>query len=641
MPRLKRVSKSQRREKKKTQKRQAREESKDKEGLIFPPEKSESESELFTECTRNGLNFPKKPENGLNFPKKSESAEEGLKLPAKCCSDSVPKPVSDAGLNFVKCFPNECLNIYKDFDETFADAFSNAVAKRHCRIHKELYENEEVILLDTDSEITGTDSQLHVALNSKDSLGGILQVSDKTVPERTKESASDRTSDNDNQLERRLSSSIWNAGPIIYGSFHQNDKRFLELSRGFQCTCNALCMLTYSSCHEIDNSLVLDEILYDGDTLYKRTINNLKAQAKFVHSLLSLEEIPDIIEIEKGQFIVKKQPIVSGILVNDYEEQGLPILHCALQSAFTRAPSVLLVIGAICSAVSKKNDLYVFFDSHSHGKNGLSSSDGSSILMYFSCLEDLISYLYDLYDSMANDMSLQFDLMPVTVKRDEQMFGHKNNSESLLEAYFKDQNLRQQGKAQSNENSTSAFKEKFPSQKKKGRKQYYMIFKRNIRKRPGVLAKERDQKQLARQDPNFKAQERAQKQLARQDPNFKAQERTEKKLARQDPKFKARERAEKRLARQNPKFKANELVHQRSSKQSARKRPGTLEKERTEKHLARQDPNFKANELVHQRSSKQSARKRPGTLEEERMEKQLARQDPSFKANELVHKRSS
>ena len=36
MPRLKRVSKSQQREKKKVQKRGAKEESKDKEGLIFP-----------------------------------------------------------------------------------------------------------------------------------------------------------------------------------------------------------------------------------------------------------------------------------------------------------------------------------------------------------------------------------------------------------------------------------------------------------------------------------------------------------------------------------------------------------------------------------------------------------------------------
>ena len=77
MPRLTRVSKSQQREKKKEQKRQAREESKDKEGLIFPPEKSESESELLTECSRNGLNSPQKSENGLNFLEKSESADEG------------------------------------------------------------------------------------------------------------------------------------------------------------------------------------------------------------------------------------------------------------------------------------------------------------------------------------------------------------------------------------------------------------------------------------------------------------------------------------------------------------------------------------------------------------------------------------
>ena len=108
-----------------------------------------------------------------------------MKLPAKCCADSVPKPVSYAGLNYVKSFSNECWNIYQDFEETFVDAFPNAVADRYCRIHKELSENEEVIFLDTNTEIIETDTQLHVALKSKDSLGGTLQVSDKTVPERT------------------------------------------------------------------------------------------------------------------------------------------------------------------------------------------------------------------------------------------------------------------------------------------------------------------------------------------------------------------------------------------------------------------------------------------------------------------------
>ena len=77
MPRLKRVSKSQQREKKELQKRQARQESKDKEGLIFPPEKSESESELFTECSRNGLNFPKKSENGLTSLKSLKVLKKG------------------------------------------------------------------------------------------------------------------------------------------------------------------------------------------------------------------------------------------------------------------------------------------------------------------------------------------------------------------------------------------------------------------------------------------------------------------------------------------------------------------------------------------------------------------------------------
>ena len=78
---------------------------------------------------------------------------------------------------------------------------------------------------------------------------------------------------------------------------------------------------------------------------------------------------------------MEKQPIVSGFLVNTHEHHGLPTLHRALHSAFTRVSSGLITIGAMCSAVFKKNDLYVFYDSYSHGKNGLSSSHGASILI--------------------------------------------------------------------------------------------------------------------------------------------------------------------------------------------------------------------------------------------------------------------
>ena len=68
---------------------------------------------------------------------------------------------------------------------------------------------------------------------------------------------------------------------------------------GFQCTCNALCMLV---CEEIKSSSELDKILCAGDVLYNTTVNNLKAQGKFVNSLLSLEEIPDTLEFETENF---------------------------------------------------------------------------------------------------------------------------------------------------------------------------------------------------------------------------------------------------------------------------------------------------------------------------------------------------
>ena len=61
-------------------------------------------------------------------------------------------------------------------------------------------------------------------------------------------------------LVLRQSTQSLNACQIIFGSYHQNDVRFSEQSRGFQCTGNALCMLSYSACLDINNSSTLDKI---------------------------------------------------------------------------------------------------------------------------------------------------------------------------------------------------------------------------------------------------------------------------------------------------------------------------------------------------------------------------------------------
>ena len=533
--------------------------------------------------------------------------------------------------------------------------------------------------------------------------------SEKKAKEKAKEGECDssivtcvKTNSNDTFSQNVTESfQSWNARHILFGSFHQNNERFSEQSRGFQCTSNALCMLGNSACLDINDGLILDKILCEGDSLYIKTVDRLKTDGKFIHPLLSLDEIPDDIEIERGKFTVDKQPIVSGILVDSYVDHGLPSLHCALQSAFVSASSGLLIIGAICSAVAKKDGLYIFFDSHSHGKDGLASSEGTSVLMSFKSLDDLVTYLYAFYHSLKIDMTLQFDLLPLTIRSYQQKrceFG----IEQQLEAYFKDQKMKQAKKEKSkliekyvSESATCKQKKKrteynrlYKRQRrelfafKEKEKSYQQALKRNARHNPAFRAKEaeyqRTSKQSARKDPSFKTKEaeyqRISKQSARKDPSFKTKEikyqlkskqnirlkpgvlekeRISKQGVRQDTVFKVKEKqyqhASKQNARKVPSFKTKEAEYQRASKQNARKVPSFKSKEaeyqRASKQSARKVPSFKTKEAEYQRASKQSARKVPSfktkEAEYQRASKQSARKVPSFKAKEVEYQRVS
>ena len=528
---------------------------------------------------------------------------------------------------FIASSENDCLKIQTDFEEAFVEAFPNIVKEHLCNneqlskskvTNKELIEDNATLIHEGNFEIMDTD----------------ILVATQPSP------------------------LLWNANRIMFGSFHQNDERFIDQFRGVQCTCNALCMLIQD---KIQNSSDLDQILYEGDALYNRTITSLKAEGKFVHSLLSLEEIPNTVEIETGQYFVEKQHIRYGYLVNTSDNEALPTLQCALETAFLKSTSVLLIIGAVCSAISKRNNLYVFFDSHSHGENGLASSDGTSFLMLFSCLEDLIAYLYAFYESMRIDLTVQFDLLPISIRKKELSVIHKKQPETLLEAYFHDQTLRQKQKAVITKDSEPIVNVK----KKKNRKEYLRIYMQIARHDSNFKAKElvaqRKSKQNARLDSNFKAKElvaqRKHMHKARQDSNFKAKElvsqRKHKHKARQDSNFKAKElvtqRKHKHKARQDRDYKAKELVAQRKSKQNARLDSNFKAKElvaqRKHMHKARQDRDYKAKELVAQRKSKQNARLdsnfKATELVAQRKHMHKARQDSNFKAKELVAQRKS
>ena len=695
MPRRRKNSNLQRRERNKELKRQTRRKAKDdcdlltksdSNGLNFPkkaedglnfPKKAENGLN-FPKKAENGLNFPKKSENGLNFPKKSETADDDMPVNAKCFADSIAKLCTDSdaktyasavtqsktesSLNFAKCFPKECLNVCCDFDETFADAYPNDVAYINCTTYKKLSLNEEVIIQNTDIEMIEPDPEIEVTSYYN------TPCSERFIEDM----------DTENPLLLQPNSLLWNAEQIIFGSFHQNDNRFLDQSRGFQCTCNALCMLV---CEEIQNSLELDKILYAGDALYNTTVNSLKAQGKFVKSLLSLEEIPDTLEFESVNFLVEKQPITCGTLVSTIENQALPSLHCALETAFTKSTSVLLISGAVCSAVHKRNNWYIFFDSHSHGEDCLTSSDGTSILMSFSCLEDLIAYLYAFYESMRIDLTMQFDLLPISIRKKVPFCIQEKPSDNLLEVYFFDQTLRQKQKAVTQKKSETILNAK----KKKSRKEYYRIYMQNVRQQNSKfkakeLVAQRKSKQNARQDRDYKAKElvaqRKHMHKARQDRDYKEKEllanRKHMHKARQDRDYKAKELVaqrkhmhktrqdrdykEKELlanrkhmhkARQDRDYKAKELVAQRKHMHKARQDRDYKEKEllanRKHMHKSRQDRDYKAKELVAQRKHMHKTRQDRDYKEKElvaqRKSKQNARQDRHYKAKELLAQR--
>ena len=148
------------------------------------------------------------------------------------------------------------------------------------------------------------------------------------------------------------------------------------------------------------------------------------------------------------------------------------------------------------------------------------------------------------------DTNLQFDFLPVNVKRSEEKQSYTNKMQSNLEAYFNDQRLQQANKAQRNvrsmsKNVSSISKKASGAKKKKNlphRTEYQKVYKRKSRQNSAFKLKEREAKQSVRKDPAYKAKEREAKQSVRKDLLYKTKEREAKQSVRKDPVYKTKER---------------------------------------------------------------------------------------------------
>ena len=147
---------------------------------------------------------------------------------------------------------------------------------------------------------------------------------------------------------------------MICGSFHQGSDRFSVESRGSQCVSNALCALIHAQFLNTCSSTEVDQILIEGDTLYKKILFSLKATQKYTSRLLTFDEIPENVNVFKRDICIIKSDVVSGIAVQQFGTTSSPTLHQSMHTAFQSSSYVLVMIGAICSAVYKKDGLYNF-----------------------------------------------------------------------------------------------------------------------------------------------------------------------------------------------------------------------------------------------------------------------------------------
>lgn len=220
---------------------------------------------------------------------------------------------------------------------------------------------------------------------------------------------------------------------LVFGSFHQGDARFSSFSRGSQCTCNALTMLIKSYEEFSFSTEFIDRTLIAGDQVYVMLVKNLLQKEMYLNKLLKFDELPSNLTFGENHHIIEKFETMWGLLVSEEQNSQVKSLHQVLQEAFQVSRYLLIMMGAICSSVYKVSDNeYYFFASHSHDRDGMSACDGKSVLVQSKSIDDLVSYLYSMYNSMHIDFRMQFEILPVSFKT----LHHSFPDESQLQKRF-------------------------------------------------------------------------------------------------------------------------------------------------------------------------------------------------------------
>ncbi|XP_030019138.1 uncharacterized protein LOC115439442 [Sphaeramia orbicularis] len=183
---------------------------------------------------------------------------------------------------------------------------------------------------------------------------------------------------------------------VVHGSFHQGDHRFLY--RGVQCMAIALVSLARHTVKSVFSwdSFDLDRVLVEGDKLYC----DLRSKNLFSHvsNLLSVPDLPKVFPIDRPEFSVSCGDTWSGevgVTSGEWIDLGVYVsMQNGLERIFSQYSTCLLTLCGNTSAIICEDGQFAVVDSHSRSSCGLVHGDGTSVVLYFSCLDDLISVVW-------------------------------------------------------------------------------------------------------------------------------------------------------------------------------------------------------------------------------------------------------
>ena len=202
-----------------------------------------------------------------------------------------------------------------------------------------------------------------------------------------------------NKKKRIHSNSAPQNTPFCKASTHQGDPNvFHPQSVGRQCLPNSLMACVMAAIEQPSNwtTETMDYILHEGDKLY----SNIDVG----NELLLPSDLPTCVHINNKVYqIVRGKEAFGSFVENVAETRKILFALCTfIQKTMT---SALLCVsdkmGASAITILSVNTSFFIFDAHSRNNCGMPCPDGTSVLMRFSDVDETVSYICELADSLS------------------------------------------------------------------------------------------------------------------------------------------------------------------------------------------------------------------------------------------------